>query len=394
MSDANRVQLSYRKEVTYGTIDPGAFKTVRFTGESLQQAIDTTVSQEIRADRQTADFIRTGLRSNGDTNWEYSYKTYQDLFEYGLFSAPGTTAVVVTLGATTVAVGGSAGTFTLTRSAGDWIADGITTAKIGQWVRTTGFVNAANNDTAKVLTVTAAVLTVTHCSFVTESAVASTTVTLLSELTAGTTLSSVSIEKAYTDNATAFAEYTGQLINQMSMTGTANGIITGSFGWLGKSEVSRSATIGTSYTPSHSTVTPVMNGIDNLVACFEGGASNPLFSFNFTINNNLRERLQMGTLGPISIATGQIAISGQIVLYFVDATLPNKFLNFTASNLVLKFRDASGNRQIWDFPRVKYSTGPRTAGGINQDVFITLGFQGFLHSTQLQSLRVALSDGP
>ena len=395
MSDANRVAIGYSKEVTYGITPAVALKTLRYTGESLQQAIDTKVSEEIRSDRQTADFIRSGLRTNGDINFELSYGTYQDLFEYGLFSAPWTTPVVVTLGATTVAIATSGNNFTLTRSAGSWITDGILTTHVGRWVRTAGFAAANNNGLAKIVSVAATILTVTNIGMTAVGATATTTATLLAEILAGTTVSSISIERNYAEIATEFAAYTGQLINQISLNGTANGIMTGSFGFLGKQETSFAATIGTGApVASYSTVTPVMNGIDNMEACFEGNISAALFSFTFQLQNNLRERLQMGTLGPISIATGQIGISGNIVVYFTSKTLADKFLNFTGSSLAFKFKDSSGNRCVWDIPQLKYSSGPRPAAGINQDVFLTMGFTGYINPTELQSFRIVRSDGP
>lgn len=397
MSDANRVRISYIEESTYGVTPSGALNTLRYTGESLQQATDTTVSQEIRADRQTGDFIRTGLRANGDLNFELSYGTYNGLFKSALFSGALSSTITQTV-SVQVTVTNASGIVTLARASGDWTAGGagvaITSAEVGRWVRITGL-TLNPNQTAKVVSVSALNLVVSHSNdMVNEVDADGCVVVVLGAYLAGTTTTSWSIERYYEDLTNEYVAWTGMLPNTLSLNGTPNGIITGSASFIGKRETSATSTIGTSYTPSYATVTPVMNGIDNMELCSEGGVTLPLYSFNFTLNNNLRERLQMGTLGAISVATGQINISGQLVTYFTSQTLANKYLNFTATNVALKFKDSSGNRIILDIPRMKYSTGPRPAPGINQDVFLTLGFQGYLHPTQLQSLRIAMHDGP
>lgn len=390
MSDANRVQLSYIKESTYGTTPSGALKILRMTGESLQLATDTTVSQELRSDRQTGDFIRTGLRTNGDINFEFSVAAYDELIEYALFSAPLTTAgSSVPWTGNTVTIATSGVNFTITRTVGSTDFSSMTNHTNGKWIKLTGFASSSNNTWVKILgTPTASVLTVTGAVLVPVVGATVISSVVQAEMVAGTTTSSMTIERAYTDLASTFAIYNGVLINTMSLSGTANGIITGSFGILGKNEANAAATVGTGYTAS--ATAPVMNGIDNLELVLENNAAQSLFSFTFQLQNNLRERLQMGTLGPISIATGQIGISGTIVLYFTAAAAAAalEYQNFSTSSMMIRLVGATGGRYIIDMPAVKFSGATRSAGGINQDVFLTMNYTGFLNSTSLDSLRI------
>jgi len=84
MADTSRSQLYYIPEVTYGVAPSGAYKALRFTGESLAQAQETTESQEIRSDRQVSDVIRNAISATGDVNFELSYGTFDDFIAAAL----------------------------------------------------------------------------------------------------------------------------------------------------------------------------------------------------------------------------------------------------------------------------------------------------------------------
>ena len=87
MSDANRIQLRYCEEDTWGTTPATrALQELRLTGESLSYNIANIVSTEIRDDRQVTDLIQTGAECGGGTNFELSYGTYDDFMEGALWS--------------------------------------------------------------------------------------------------------------------------------------------------------------------------------------------------------------------------------------------------------------------------------------------------------------------
>lgn len=81
-ADSNRVQLSYVAEVTPG-VTPATpqLRNLRMTSESLNTNIATSVSNEIRSDRNVADVIKTGSTAGGDINVEYSFGEYDELLE-------------------------------------------------------------------------------------------------------------------------------------------------------------------------------------------------------------------------------------------------------------------------------------------------------------------------
>lgn len=84
-ASGSRHSLAYVPEVTYGvTPATPAFKAFRHNSTSLNLGKNTFQSQELRADRQIADFRHGTRTSSGSVVGELSYGTYDDLLEAAL----------------------------------------------------------------------------------------------------------------------------------------------------------------------------------------------------------------------------------------------------------------------------------------------------------------------
>lgn len=89
-ADSNRAGLRYIKEDpnAWGTTPAdGVTRVLRYTGSTINANKETAVSEEIRADRMTADYIETGARSAGDFNVEFSAGSHDDFLESFVFGA-------------------------------------------------------------------------------------------------------------------------------------------------------------------------------------------------------------------------------------------------------------------------------------------------------------------
>lgn len=89
-ADSNRAGLRYIKEDpnAWGTTPAGGVtRVLRYTGSTINANKETAVSEEIRADRMTADYIETGARSAGDFNVEFSAGSHDDFLESFVFGA-------------------------------------------------------------------------------------------------------------------------------------------------------------------------------------------------------------------------------------------------------------------------------------------------------------------
>src|SRR5688572_11869411 len=89
---SNRTAIRFVKETVFGTTPATpALKNLRYTGENLVFNQRSVSSEEIRADRMTADLVRVGAEVSGDLNIEMSYASFDELIEAALastFSAP------------------------------------------------------------------------------------------------------------------------------------------------------------------------------------------------------------------------------------------------------------------------------------------------------------------
>ncbi len=83
MSEANRVELKYVAEATYGTTPTNstAWQAMRYASHSLGGRPSTVVSNEISTTRQVADLIMVGQQVGGEIACEFSCNTYDDLMQ-------------------------------------------------------------------------------------------------------------------------------------------------------------------------------------------------------------------------------------------------------------------------------------------------------------------------
>lgn len=401
MSDANRVGLAYVVESTYGTTPSGppTLKNLRYVSESLKQRTTTIKSQEVRSDRQTSDIPRVGLDVGGTIEGEFSYDAYPDFYEWG-FQADATwsSALDITINSATIniTIAASGSNFTLTRASGSYITDGFSaTLDVGKWVKLGSTANpftlAANNGYAKIVSVSALVLTVSSLamSAATQSS-GTVAIRRCSQIVNGTTFKSFSLEKSFPDLSSEFVVEKGCAIDGMSWDISIGAVAKTSFDIVGKSETGTSATAGTG-TNTAVTTAAVMNTVDHISGVLEGGTVLGITKFTMKYANNLRARQQVATLGTISVGSGSIDITGTLEAYFTSKTQMDKYRNFTADTLAVKFVDSAGNAHILDLMQLKFTDGEQTGAGLNQDVFMKVQFTAYLNATELLTARMVRS---
>lgn len=380
MSDSNRIRMAYKVESTYGTVPSSSnLPELRLTAESLHQETSVEVSGEIRRDRQTADVMRSNIGVSGDINFELSAESFDDFLQWTLQAAGWSSPVTVS--ASTISAANADNSFNDS-------ANGFTALAVGQWIRVTGFINAANNGVFKIVSRTNAKIVVSNGALplVTESAGAPITIRMGDQIVNGVTLNSVHFERKYDDLVNTFARYSGCCFDGMSLAVNAEAIITGGFNVIGKAESSQSASFGSGYTVQNTN--PVLNAVDHVLRIQEGGTEMDATSWSFQLSNNLRTRLQISDLGPVSIGSGTCEVSGTLQAYFTTAALMNKKLNFNASSLAIIIWDGSKGYVI-EFPRIRYTGGQRVAGGQNQDILADMTWQAYRHETEDVTIRIA-----
>jgi len=381
MSDSSRVQLRAMPETVWGTIPATALTNLRFTSENLKHAIATTQSEEIRSDRQITDLIQTSQEGSGGFNFEMSYDNLDALFE-GIFMESWSSLLTVT--DTDISAANSDNSF---NSAGA----GFPAFVVGQWVRVAGFTDAANNGFFKVVSRTSSKLVVTGAILADESAGDSVTIDS-TQLRNGVTEKSFVIEKEFADvGSNNFHAYTGMEVQNFNLSVAASEIATGSLEFLGKTSQVASATTGTGAANTAPT-NSVMNAMNNIAQVRENDAALPAGVFiqelSIALANNLRGRPAIGVVGHSSIGRGRVAVTGSLTAYFSDGAMYSRYIANTASSISFRMTDAEGNSYIFTMPKVKFTDGEILAGGVDQDVMVSIPYQALMDPTEQYTLQL------
>ena len=382
-ASGSRMQIAIAEQSVFGTAVTANGKFLRFTSESLAPTIETVVSQEVRADRQTTDLVQTGRGAAGSISTELSYEwvdrkttTVWSLLEGAMMSADFTAEVETGPISTTTTLG--------TTISGTGIGTGMA---VGEWVQFgTGFHATDIGKVARILTVSANEIVIELYTLQNLGPV-SMTIASLGYIDNGTTDKYYTIEKDFDDIDEA-EQYDSMAVDTMSIETAANAIITATFGFLGDI-VTRATTPSFTAIQAQGTQ-PIMNAISNATVRIAGTDSTIVQSFTLNTANNLRTREVIGTLGAQSISAGQFNVSGSFQALFEAAdTEYAKLLAQTSSNLVLILLDANNAGYVIDMPEVKYSGGSLQNPGINQDVPVALDFSAIRDTTLGYTMRIS-----
>lgn len=189
-------------------------------------------------------------------------------------------------------------------------------------------------------------------------------------LTQGTEIHSYSFERSYEDLSNEFVKLVGMMVETFNLAVSAENLVTGSFGFMGKSEASATATGGDGSNTAVGT-NPIMNAVDHVSQIQEGGSGATVLAWSMSLKNNLRSRLKIGALGPFELGLGNISLTGTMQAYFESKTLFDKYLNYMESSQNITLDDGTNSYAIV-IPALKYTAGRRVAGGQNQDIIADL----------------------
>ncbi len=373
MGDTNRIQISYVKEVTWGETPAAALTDMRITSDDLLYNITNITSEEIRADRNITDLIQTGADTSGGYNFELSFDSpADDFWESALFNPFGSDLAFSETG--DVAVTGATSTYAST--GGNFTT--TTAADVDRFIYIGGFASAVNNGWKKIVTSDASTLVVVSDVTMVDEAAGALTVTMNGErLRNGVTETSLSIQREATD-ITQFFIFRGMIVNTATLTATSASIVTGNMAMIGKDSELAQTSWGTGSNVAAPTE-DVMNAVANVGNIMENDAVDADLYFqeiSFSINNNLRGKQAIGTLGNFDVGSGTFEVTGTANVYFKDETIYDKFVAATATNLSFSISDSDGNSYSFSFPKVKFQTDSGAqATGQNADLMENLTWQ-------------------
>lgn len=380
--------VAYRKEATWGVLAGNTSgKQLRRVTSAFNLVKDAYESAEVRTDRQVADY-RHGVRNaEGSLSGELSVGSYSDFMQ----SIVGRDFGTVSLGAAvscTVTVAGSV--YKLIRSTGSWITSG---ARVGQIVRFTGLTATADNSrNFLIAALTATDMTIVPLNGVAPAAQAtgtSVTVTVPGKTTyvpaTGHTDDSYTFEEWFSDIAQSEV-FTGVKVNSIAVSLPATGLATIDLGFVGK-DLTQKGTSQYFTSPTAQSTTGVLAAVNGVMLV--GGAPVALVtSADFTIERATENAVAVGSNSIAEIFTGRIRASGNLSVYFQDATFRNYFDNETPVSIVFTMtQDSTANSNAISIalPKVKLGSFTRDDGELG--IVAQTSFQALLNDVTTDGLE-------
>jgi len=198
-------------------------------------------------------------------------------------------------------------------------------------------------------------------------------------LKAGSTRRSFSILREFGDlSAGHYHLFKGCEFNTLSFQLAANAQAQVTVGVIGQDMVVSSTDPASSVTAA--ATTGQMTG--SLGSVLENGLTTLgiVTDFSFSLENGLEIRPVIGSNKTLEPSIGRSNCTGQLVAYFEDATLLDKFINGTASDTSILLEDAAGNEYKIGFPNIRYSGGDA--------ITLTLPFQALYDSSADTNIKI------
>lgn len=385
-ASSSAVQVRVLEEVSPGVIAETGPQRYRVSGESLTQSIETVRSQELRADRMTPDSVITAGSAGGSLNFELSHKTHDTFFEAllaGEFVPCGTNGVVTITDATFSSVDNSI------NSAGGGIPH--TVLEVGQWFSIAGANTAANNGIFRISPTVAAtankLIVDSEQATITTDASADSVTMSSSRLKNGLEpLRTFTIEKEFSD-ISQFFTFTGMGVQSMSLEFSTGSILTGNFNFLGQ-QCTRGTVTGFPGIASEvaATTTPVFNSVVGTQVMLDDApiGDSCANSLSVSVETGLRElRCISSGIGAADLNVGTFVMTMTTELYFSGntAAVYDKMITGSPLSLAICVSDDEGNGLAFVFNRCKIASSEVVAGGIDQDVVMSVTVDATLDPT-------------
>jgi hypothetical protein len=203
----------------------------------------------------------------------------------------------------------------------------------------------------------------------------------------GTTVTSFSIEKAFSD-ISQYQLFKGGVVNGFSLDINPNAMVTGSFSMLFKDFENA----GTAFNDAVADVNAnrPFDGFTGTIE--EGGSSNAeISSFSMSLDNGFeRNFVLMANTAP-QMTSGKSNVTGSVTYYFADSDVYDKFVGETESSVTITLQDDDGNTYAIYLPRIKYTSADTP---VNSDgaIIITMNYQALDDATEETNIKITRTD--
>lgn len=205
-------------------------------------------------------------------------------------------------------------------------------------------------------------------------------------LKVGTTPKYFSIED-YAADIDQARLFTGMTVSSMGVSLAPNQMVTTTFGMVGK-DMSIS---GTQKTQDAATGAAPFDAYSGDLAIGNVGSSSAVAivtGLDFTLTNSYAPTFVIGDDAAPSLEYGQAVVEGTLTAYFEDASLINRFLNETETELEVSVDDPTGlNAYTFLFPKIKINSADVGVDGPTSRM-INMSFVSLYDSTEATNLKI------
>jgi hypothetical protein len=205
-------------------------------------------------------------------------------------------------------------------------------------------------------------------------------------LKVGTTPKFFSIED-YAADVDQARLFTGMSVSTMGISLAPNQMVTTTFGMVGK-DMTIGAVQKTQTAASGAAPFDAYSGDIAIGNVASSSAVAIVTGLDFTLNNSYAPTFVIGDDSAPSLEYGRAEIEGTLTAYFEDATLINRFLNETESELEVSVNDPTGaNAYTFLFPRIKINSADVGVDGPTSRV-ISMSFVALYDATEGTNLKI------
>lgn len=283
-------------------------------------------------------------------------------------------------------ISSTAGDITLTN--GTNILSSTTSGKFsnlvkGQWIRLSGFANAANNGVFLINAVTGGIgesLTLQNATntqvFVTETPALAATKVFASYIQNGAAVTTFSVEKQLA--AALFLRYVGAYVSSLQLTMEVGKFVEGVINFLVKSEASSTTEAGTS-APTAAPTARIIDNIGGFSAFAVNGAAPTavLQAVDLTVSKQRSaSQYGIGSASSVGMRRGTLQVDGKLSLFFLDFTYYNDFVTEPDLRLSWQLTDNLGQAYVVTLCAATIMNPSIVAKGIDQDIIADFTLEG------------------
>jgi len=181
--------------------------------------------------------------------------------------------------------------------------------------------------------------------------------------------------------------FTGLTVSTMGVSLAPNQMVVTTFGMVGK-DMSMSATEKTQDAASGSAPFDAYSGDLAIGNVGSSSAVAIVTGLDFTLNNSYAATFVIGDDSAPSLEYGRAEVEGTLTAYFEDASLIDRFLNETESELEVSVDDPTGaNAYTFLFPRIKINSADVGVDGPTSRM-ITMSFVALYDATEGTNLKI------